>query len=234
MPADALTGDRVAPVRLAVVEETVEAVIRHRLADALGGWRGSLETALPTLAFVLWWLLREDLRGAVIASGVLVVVLFLLRLVTGGTQRYVGSALFATALAAFFALRSGNAEDAFLPGILMSAAWLVVSLASILARWPLMGFLVSIGDPDFEENPLGWRRSRAMVRACSHLTWPLVALYALRVAVMLPLYLQEQVAALGIAKVVMGWPLYLVAVAAMVWILVRGRTPVDAEVGAGA
>ena len=44
---------------------------------------------------------------------------------------------------------------------------------------------------------------------------------------MLPMYLAQNVAALGVAKVVMGWPLYLVAVAVMVWLLVRGRTAVD-------
>ena len=31
---------------------TVEEIIRHRLSTALGGWRGSIETALPTIAFV--------------------------------------------------------------------------------------------------------------------------------------------------------------------------------------
>ena len=224
LDAPAQPGDRTAPTG---VEETVEAVIRHRLADTLGGWRGSLETALPTVAFVIWWLAREDLTGAVIASAVVVVLLAAARLVTGGTLRYVGASLFATALAAFFALRSGNAEDAFLPGIQMSAAWGVVTLASILLRWPLIGFLVAIGDPQFEQQPTRWRSSRAMVRVCSRLTWVLVALYAVRVAVMLPMYLAQNVAALGVAKVVMGWPLYLVAVAVMVWMLVRGRTAVD-------
>lgn len=224
LDAPAQPGDRTAPTG---VEETVEAVIRHRLADTLGGWRGSLETALPTVAFVIWWLAREDLTGAVIASAVVVVLLAAARLVTGGTLRYVGASLVATALAAFFALRSGNAEDAFLPGILMSAAWGVVTLASILLRWPLIGFLVAIGDPQFEQQPTRWRSSRAMVRVCSRLTWVLVALYAVRVAVMLPMYLAQNVAALGVAKVVMGWPLYLVAVAVMVWMLVRGRTAVD-------
>ncbi|WP_462417408.1 DUF3159 domain-containing protein [Kytococcus sp. Marseille-QA3725] len=214
------------------VEDTVEAVIRHRLADALGGWRGSLESALPTVAFVVWWLVREDLRGAVIASVVVLAVLAVARLVAGGSMRYLGASVFATALAAFFALRSGEAQDAFLPGILMSAGWGLVTLLSILLRWPVIGFLVALGDPGFEADPAGWRRSRAMVRVCSRLTWVLVALYAVRVVVMLPLYLAENVAALGVAKIVMGWPLYLVAVAVMVLLLVAGRTAVDGAVGA--
>lgn len=223
-----------APRSEAAAAETVEHVIRHRLAEALGGWRGSLEAALPTVAFVTWWLLRHDVRGAVIASVVVLGVLAVARFAAGGTLRYLGASVFATALAAFFALRSGEAQDAFLPGILMSAAWCVLTLVSVLVRWPVVGFLVALGDPQFETDPTGWRRSRAMVRVCSRLTWALVALYAVRVAVMLPMYLAGNVAALGVAKIVMGWPLYLVAVGAMVAMLATGRTAVDAPLEAEA
>lgn len=215
------------------VEETVEAVIRHRLADLLGGWRGSLETALPTVAFVAWWMLREDVRGAVTASVAVLLVLAAARLVSGGSLRYLATSVLATGLAAVFALRSGEAQDAFLPGILMSAAWGVVTLVSVLLRWPVMGFLVAVGDPEFEQDPVRWHRSRAMVRVCSRLTWVLVGLYAVRVAVMLPLYLAENVPALGVAKILLGWPLYLCAVAVMVWMLVAGRTAVDAPLEHG-
>jgi hypothetical protein len=53
----------------------------------------------------------------------------------------------------------------------------------------------------------------------------LVVLYAVRVVLMFPLYLAEQVAWLGVAKVALGWPAYLVALAVMGMILVRGKTP---------
>ena len=41
--------------------QTVEALIRHRLSTALGGWRGSIETALPTVVFVALWTWRQDI-----------------------------------------------------------------------------------------------------------------------------------------------------------------------------
>ena len=41
---------------------------------------------------------------------------------------------------------------------------------------------------------------------------------------MLPLYLAGEVTLLGVAKIVLGWPAYLGAVAVMGLILVRGRT----------
>ena len=44
---------------------------------------------------------------------------------------------------------------------------------------------------------------------------------------MLPLYWAGQVAALGVAKIVLGWPLYLLGLAVIGLILVRGHTPIE-------
>lgn len=219
------------------VEQTVEQVIRRRISDALGGWYGSLEMALPTVAFVVTWLVTEQVRTAVMAAAALLIVLTLVRGYLGGSWRFLGSAVFATALAAVFALRSGQAEDAFLPGILASAAYGIGAIVSILARWPLLGFIVAIGDPKFAERPTAWRRDPGLVRVCSRLTWVLVALFVLRVAIMLPLYLAGEVAWLGIAKIALGWPAYLLAVVVMGWLLAVGRTPPapeDAQSGTAA
>ncbi|MFK5634158.1 MULTISPECIES: DUF3159 domain-containing protein [unclassified Ornithinimicrobium] len=217
------TGSGTAPHGTAV--ETVEHVIRRRISDALGGWYGSLETALPTVAFVATWLLVDDVRTAVYAAAGVLVLLAVFRLLTGGSYRFLASAVFATALAAFFALRSGEAEDAFLPGIMISGAYAVGALASILLRWPLVGFIVGVGDPDFAESPTAWRRDRGLVRVASRLTWVLAALFVLRVAVMLPLYLAGNVALLGVAKIALGWPAYLLAVVVMGFLLATGHTP---------
>lgn len=204
---------------------TVESLIRERLSSAMGGARGSFETALPTVAFVVAWTMRHDVKIAVAASAVIVLILLLVRLASRQTPRYVLSAVFATAVAAYFALRSGRAEAAFLPGILTSAAWGVGSLLSVVVRWPIVGFIVAAGDPQMVEDPTAWRRDSGLVRVCQRLTMVLVLLYAVRVVVMLPLYLAGQVTLLGVAKIGLGWPAYLVALAVMGMILVRGETP---------
>jgi len=204
---------------------TVETLIRERLSSLMGGARGSFETALPTIAFVTAWLWRHDVKIAVVASAVIVLVLLLVRLASRQTPRYVLSAVFATAIAAFFALRSGRAEAAFLPGILTSAAWGVGSLLSVVVRWPIVGFIVAAGDPLMAQDPTAWRRDRGLVRVCQRLTMVLVLLYAVRVLVMFPLYLAGQVTLLGVAKIALGWPAYLCALAIMGMILVRGKTP---------
>lgn len=206
--------------------QTVEEVIRQRVSEVLGGWYGSLETALPTVAFVVMWLVRSEVRPALLAAAGVAIILLGIRLYIGGSVRFVLTSIFATALAAFFALRSGQAEDAFLPGILTSAAYGVAMVISILARWPAVGFIVAAGDPNFAEHPSAWRKDAALVRVCSRLTWVLVALFTVRVAIMLPLYLAGEVAWLGVAKVALGWPAYLGAIVIMGVMLAAGRTPV--------
>jgi hypothetical protein len=204
---------------------TVESLIRERLSSALGGARGSFETALPTVAFVLAWVWWHDVKIAVSASAAIVLILLIVRLGTRQTPRYVLSAVVATAIAAFFALRSGKAEAAFLPGILTSAAWGVASLLSVVTRWPIVGFMVAAGDPNMAQDPTAWRRDRALVAVCQRLTMVLVLLYGVRVVVMFPLYLAAQVTWLGVAKIALGWPAYLGALAIMGMILIRGKTP---------
>lgn len=213
------------PAATAHPAPTVEEIIRHRLSTALGGWRGSVETALPMVAFVAVWTWRKDVMTAVVTAGVVTALLAGFRLVQRQSLQFVLSAVFATAIAAFFALRSGKAEDAFLPGIIVSAGWGLATLLSVLVRWPVVGFLVGAGDPRMAEDPFAWRRDPGLVRVCQRLTLVLVALYAVRVAVMLPLYFASEVAWLGVAKVGLGWPAWLAAVAIMGVMLVRGETP---------
>lgn len=202
---------------------TVEQVVRHRLSEGVGGLRGSAEAAAPTLVFVTVWALRHDLPESLLAAAVPVVVALLLRLLQRQSLRYALSSLAALAIAAFFALRSGKAEDAFLPGILFSCALLAVTVLSLVTRWPLVGFVVGSATDD----PIAWRAHDGVRRLCTRLTLVLAALYAIRVVIMLPLYLAGQVGWLGVTKVALGWPLYVVAVGAMGAVLLRGRTPLD-------
>jgi hypothetical protein len=208
---------------------TVEELIRHRLSTALGGWRGSVETALPTLAFVVLWVWRKDLTVAIIASVAVTVALAVVRVTQRQSLQYVLSAVFPTAIAAFFALRSGKAEDAFLPGIIWNAVMLAVALVSVALRWPLVGFMVGAGDPRMAEDPVGWHRDRGLVRVCQRLTLVLVGMFAIRLVIMVPLYLAGEVALLGVAKVVLGWPLWLAGIAVMGLLLVKGNTPAEPD-----
>ena len=222
-----MTPESVRPAHEGTAPDTVEAVIRHRLATAVGGWRGSLETAVPMVVFVIVWTVTRDIRLSAGAALVTAALAAALRAAHGGSMQFVLSGFLATGIAAFFALRSGRAQDAFLPGILLSTAYGIGSVVSILTRWPLVGFIVGAGDPRAREDPFAWRKDPGIVRVATRLTYVIVALYAVRLGVMVPLYLAGNVPALGVARVVLGWPAWVAALAVMGWLLARGHTPVE-------
>lgn len=219
---------------------TVEQVVRTQLSQALGGRRGMAEAAVPTLLFTAVWLTQRDLQLALWISIGAAVALLLVRLVQRSTVQYVVNALLGIGLGWFFAHRAaaagGSVEEQalayFLPGILYNAGYAVVLGATALLRWPLVGLMVGSVTGELTE----WRRDRGMVRLCSRLTWLLVLPCAIRVVVQTPVWLaghsgsmdpDTAIAALAIAKVVMGWPLQLAALGSMVWLLSRNSTPVD-------
>ncbi len=207
---------------------TVEELLIDKLSEAIGGWRGAAESAVPTLAFVLVWTLRKDLELALLTAGALVALLLVVRLLQRQDWRFIVYAAVGVGISAFFAMRSGKAEDAFLPGMLQNAGLLLLLLLTNLTRWPLFGFVVGAAEPEaLADDPVWWRRHSGIVAVAMRLGWVLIALNTVRLAVMVPLYLAEQVGALGVAKVALGWPAYLVALTAMGTILLRGRTPID-------
>lgn len=226
------------PTHVPLAERTVEEIVRGELAKALGGRRGMFEAAVPTVAFTVLFLTTHDLRLALVISVASAVLLLVARLVARSTVQFVINSLVGIGIGALFAWRAarggGDASDQalayFLPGILYNAAYSVLMTFSILVRWPLVGFLVGSVTGD----PTAWRADRGIVRLCSRLTWFLVAPCLVRVVVQGPIYLagrngwwddDSAVAALGVSKLAMGWPLQIAALAGMVWLLSRNRTP---------
>jgi hypothetical protein len=224
-----------------VATETVESVVRLQLAKALGGKRGMLEAAMPTIAFTVSFLSTRDLRLALIISVSAALVLLAVRLVQRSSPQFVINSLVGIGIGALFAYRSaqggGDASDNalayFLPGIIYNAGYAVVMTGTIIVGWPVVGFMVG----SVAGDPTAWHRDSQVVRLCRNLTWMLILPCVIRVAVQLPLYLGGRaaddagtfIAALGISKIVMGWPLQLAALGGMVWLLARNRTPVDPE-----
>ncbi len=203
--------------------ETVEQLVRAQLSKALGGSRGIAESALPTAAFTVSWILSHDLRASLIISGGSAVALLILRLVQRSSIQFVLNALVGITIAAVFALRSGEAKDAFLPGILYNGGYAAVLIVSIVVGWPVIGFLVGSVTGD----ATAWHRDRQMVKLCNLLTWLLVLPCLLRVLVQYPLWASDQVVWLGTSKIALGWPLQLASLAAMVWVLARNHTPLE-------
>ncbi|WP_395659104.1 DUF3159 domain-containing protein [Nocardioides sp.] len=219
--------------------DTVEEVVRAQISRALGGRRGMVEAAVPTLIFTIVWLTTKELRYALGASVSVAVVLLVARLVQRSTVQFCLNALFGIGIGWLFvtisARQGGSADDQalayFLPGILYNAGYTVVLALTCLVGWPLVGFMVGSVTGD----PTAWHRDRQIVRLCSLLTWLLAVPCLLRVLAQAPIWIaghsgamdaDRAVALLGILKIAMGWPLQLAALAAMAWVLTRNRTPV--------
>ncbi len=227
-----------------VTTETVEAVVRAQLSSALGGRRGMVEAAVPTVTFTLLFVTTKDLRLAIAVSVAAAVVLLAVRLAQRGPVQFVVNALVGIGIGTLFVWLSGRgggdesqrALAYFVPGLLYNIGYAAAMVLSILVRWPLVGFIVG----SVSEDPTGWRRDPQVVKLCSRLTWLLLLPCLLRVVVQGPLYLAGRAAAdadpwitaLGITKVAMGWPLQVATLTAMVWVLARDRTPVAVS-GAG-
>jgi hypothetical protein len=211
----------------APVHATVEELIRARLIDAVGGVRGSVESALPLLGYVVAWSATKDLRLSFAVAGGLCLLLGLVALVQRRRLRFVAYGLLGVAVAAFFVRLTGRAEGAFLPGILKNVGLAALYAVTNALRWPAVGFLAGVADPDFDKDPLAWRRHDGMVSVAQRLTWVLVGLFAVRAVVMAPMYAAGWVAALGVASIALGWPLWAAAVALMGAMLARGHTPLE-------
>jgi hypothetical protein len=203
--------------------QSVEELVRSKLAEALGGRRGIVESAVPTLAFTVAYVATHDLRLALTISIAITVGLLIVRLIQRSTVQFVVNALFGIGIAAVFASRSGEARDVFLPGILYNAGYATVFVLSALVGWPLVGFMIG----SITGKPTEWHADRPLVRLCAQLTWLFAAPCIVRVLVQYPLYAGDHVALLGTAKIFLGWPLQLAMFAAMAWLLSRNRTPVS-------
>lgn len=204
---------------------TVEELVRTQLSASLGGVRGIVEAALPTIAFTVVWLVTHQLRTTLAVSLGIAAVLVAVRVARRENVQYVVNSLVGILIAAVLVSRSGRAQDAFLPGIIWQAASAVLLVASAAVRWPVVGFLIGSVTGD----PVGWREDRGVVRLCSRLTLLLALPSVLRVLVQYPLWKSGHVGWLGTAKIAMGWPLQLAAIAGILALLARGSTPLRAR-----
>lgn len=176
-----------------------------------------LDSGLPTVVFVTVYALNGRVLGpALVAALAVAAALAGLRLLRRAPLQNVVAGFVAVGIAAWFADRTGQAEDFFLPGLLINVGYGLAYLVSIAVRWPLLGVLVALATGE----GMSWRQTPYLLRAYTLASWFWVGLFATRLAVQLPLYLSESVVALGVARVVMGWPLFLLCLW-LSWVVIR-------------
>ena len=186
---------------------------------AVGGWRGILESVVPTLMFVLVMAVRPTaLVAALLSSLAISAICLVARLVQRQSPAQVVGGAVLVLVSALWAWRSGDASNFYATGLMINAAWLVACLVSLLIGWPIVGALMTLwhrvadesgrssdrsedpdgdgepksADDDPAVRPSSWRTDPALrgMKFRYHAgTWVLTLMFALRLVVEVPLYL---------------------------------------------
>jgi hypothetical protein len=197
---------------------------RSQLLRGIGGWSGMVITALPPVVFVVVNAIA-GLRPAIFAAIGTGVALAGYRLARRQSAQQAVSGLVAVVIAALIAARTGQARGYFLLGIWASFAYAVPFAISVVVRRPLVGVLWEFLDPAGIDGP--WHRCRPLRRAYSLITLVATAVFLARGTVQWALYGSDATGWLAFAKVAMGYPLYLAAVAFGLWYGSRARRSVS-------
>lgn len=215
--ASLMSGDRLTPADLLRV---------------LGGVRGLIETLLPGIVFVAAYAIGQVLqletqRNLLISLGLslgLSVVFVGVRMLQRSQARSATAGLIAASASAAIALLTGSPQDNYLLSIIINAVYGGAMLLSVLVGWPIvglfMGFLMGDG--------LNWRTDRNRFRVMVWLTLMWAGVFALRLAVQVPLYFAGEVVALGIARLALGTPLYALFLV-ITWLVTRALYPKSQE-----
>ncbi|MDO5750819.1 MAG: DUF3159 domain-containing protein [Rothia sp. (in: high G+C Gram-positive bacteria)] len=171
---------------------------------AMGGVRGMAESVLPSLAFLVIFTFLKDMNLGLIISLGLAAVFSIARLLQRSKLIPALSGLIGVGICAFAAYRTGSAENYYLPGFWTNAAYAAVLILSILARYPLMGFVFGF----IRTETSSWRKDPLRLRAYTVATWIVTGMFVVRLAVQLPLYFAGATEALGATRLLMGLPLY--------------------------
>jgi hypothetical protein len=186
-----------------------------------------LDAGIPLALFtVVYAAAGRDLALSLwiaVGSGV---ALAAIRLLRREPLQNVIAGLVGLGLAAFLAARTGRAEDVFLPGLVINVGYGLAYLVSIIVRWPLLGVFVGL----VTGQGMSWRDDPALLRAYTKASALWVVMFALRLAVQVPLYLagDDRLGWLAGTRLVMSWPLFLL-VAYLSWVIIRPAHRAHAE-----
>ncbi|GII97995.1 uncharacterized protein DUF3159 [Sediminihabitans luteus] len=115
-------------------------------ADAVGGWRGLVESTAPGLVFVVVFIASgQQLTPPLVASVAVALVAVVARLVQRTPLTQALGGVLGVGIGVIWAWRSGEAGDYYVWGLLTNVAYLAGLLVSLLVRWPAAGLVVEGG-----------------------------------------------------------------------------------------
>ena len=178
---------------------------RAKVMNAFGGTRGLIDSGVPSILFLISFNVTHDLNFSLIISLILSGILAIVRLVTRDTLQHAISGFIGIGICALLARHTGKAQDFYLPGLWTNVGYAIAYTVANISGWPLLGVMLG---PILGEN-LAWRRVPERKRAYIRAGWIWVALFVSRLIVQYPLYRADNLTALGTARLVMGYPLFI-------------------------
>lgn len=194
---------------------------KETVIKALGGKKGLIDSGLPAVIFLVTFNVRNNLREAIVAALSLSICLAILRLAKKDTIQHSISGILGVLICAYFANRSGNASDFYIPKLLINLAYGSAYLIANLVGWPLLGIVLG---PLLGEN-FEWRKNPERKKVYIRASWIWVAMFFSRIAVQYPIYRSGNVNLLGTVNLAMGYPLFFAAAYGS-WLVIKTAPPV--------
>jgi hypothetical protein len=180
--------------------------LQEELKSVLSG-RGKklLDSILPLLIF----LIANSLFGVNVALGAALVVtgLFaIVRILKKESLVYALGGLGGVLLAGIFVKLSGSDTGFFLPGLISGAITVVLCTVSVIINRPLVAWTSFIA----RRWPLDWYWHPNVLPAYNEVTIIWAVAFSARLALEFWLFQREAVNALGITKIILGWPFIVI------------------------
>jgi len=146
------------------------------------------------------------------------------RLARRDTVQHAMSGFIGVLICAWFAHRTGNASDLYIPKLLTNLGYGTLYLVGNLSGWPILGLMLG---PILGEN-LKWRNHPERKSAYTRASWLWVAMFFTRIAVQYPIYRSGNVNLLGTVNLAMGYPLFI-ATAYGSWLVLKNAPQLPTE-----
>jgi hypothetical protein len=193
---------------------------RDKVVNALGGKKGLIDSGVPSIVFLVVFNISKEVNTAIMSALALSLMLAIFRLIKKDTIQHSVSGVIGVLICAYFANKSGNASDFYIPKLLTNLGYGTVYLIANLVGWPILGVVLG---PLLGEN-FTWRSNPARKRMYVKASWIWVAMFFSRIAVQYPIYKSGNVNLLGTVNLAMGYPLFFAA-AYGTWLVIKSGPP---------
>ncbi|HUF16220.1 MAG TPA: DUF3159 domain-containing protein [Acidimicrobiia bacterium] len=179
--------------------------IREELSELVSGRVAVADGMVPPLVFVIahevWGVLAAAFLGVGSAVGIT-----LWRIYRGKPVRFAVAGLGGVVVAAMLALRSGSADDFFVPGILSGGLTSLVIVVSIAVGRPFVAWTSWLA----RGWPVAWYWHPRVRPAYTRASWIWLLYFAGRTLLQWRLYEAGSTELLAGARLILGWPTLLV------------------------